>query len=69
MDMSMPVIGGADLLASVRSEPRTAAVPIVVFSAHAEAGFRDRAANAGATDYWVKGDTAIGAKVREIVGG
>jgi len=54
LDLMMPDIDGLEILRRVRSDPRTAAVPVVVFSATSEAEGRERAMRAGATDYWVK---------------
>jgi len=54
LDLMMPEIDGAAVLGRVRSDPRTAGVPVVVFSAMPEHEGRERAMRAGATDYWVK---------------
>jgi CheY-like chemotaxis protein len=45
---------GVEVLRRVRADPRTAGVPVVVFSAMPEADGRERAMGAGAADYWVK---------------
>lgn len=37
-DLMMPVMGGFELIRQLRSDPRTAAIPIIVVSGNAEAG-------------------------------
>lgn len=55
-DYSMPGADGLDLIREFRAAPsnRSAAVPILVLSAHSEAHWRDRALAAGAEDLLVK---------------
>jgi CheY-like chemotaxis protein len=53
-DMMMPQESGLDLLRYVRSNPRTAELPIIVLSAVSEPAYVDEAMDAGATDYWLK---------------
>src|SRR5215208_1567776 len=55
LDLMMPGITGFDVLRSLRSDPRTRDVPIVVFSALNEPEFVEQALSLGANDYWVKG--------------
>jgi CheY-like chemotaxis protein len=54
LDLMMPGMDGREVLRRIRSDPRTADVPVVVFSAMPEPDGRERAMRAGATDYWVK---------------
>ena len=54
LDLMMPEIDGVEVLRRIRSDPRTAEVPVVVYSAACELDGRERAMRAGATDYWVK---------------
>ena len=54
LDVMMPGMDGMQVLARVRSEPRTAALPVVMFSAVADKGFIEDALRRGASDYWVK---------------
>ena len=53
-DLMMPQESGLDLLRFVRSNPRTAELPIIVLSAVSEPAYVDEAMDAGATDYWLK---------------
>jgi CheY-like chemotaxis protein len=55
LDLMMPGITGFDVLRSLRSDPRTRDVPVVVFSALNEPEFVEEALGLGANDYWVKG--------------
>ena len=55
LDLMMPGVTGFDVLRSLRSDPRTRDVPIVVFSALDEPEFVEQALSLGANDYWVKG--------------
>ena len=55
VDLMMPRVTGFDVLRALRSDPRTRAVPIVVFSALDDPEFIEQAMSLGANDYWVKG--------------
>jgi signal transduction histidine kinase/CheY-like chemotaxis protein len=54
LDLNLPDRPGVEVLASLRSDPRTADVPVVVVSADATPGQVDRLLDAGATDYLTK---------------
>ena len=54
LDVMMPGMDGMQVLSRVRAEPRTASLPVVMFSAVADRGFIDDALRKGANDYWVK---------------
>ena len=55
LDMMMPDMNGLDVLRQLRTDARTAGVPVVMFSALDDDEWRDKAARAGANDYWIKG--------------
>lgn len=60
LDVMMPGMDGMEVLRRVRSEPKTAAIPVVMFSAVADRNFIEEAIRKGATDYWVKASFDFG---------
>ena len=55
LDAMMPKVDGLQVLKSVRTDPRTRDVPVVMFTALSDPEFRSRAMEEGANDLWVKG--------------
>jgi len=55
LDEMMPGLDGLGVLREIRKDPRTAGLPVVMFTAMYDQTFRDRALAAGADDVWVKG--------------
>jgi len=51
----MPGLDGLGVLRQIRADPRTADIPVIMFTAMYDETFRDRALAAGANDVWVKG--------------
>jgi two-component system cell cycle response regulator DivK len=69
MDIQLPKMSGLDATRQLRSDPRTAAVPIIVVTSFALSGDEQKATAAGATAYLAKpySPRALLAKIREIV--
>jgi len=54
MDLSLPVMDGWEATSTIKSDPETNSIPIIVLTAHAMAGDREKALAAGADEYDTK---------------
>jgi two-component system cell cycle response regulator DivK len=54
MDMSLPVIDGWDATRQIKADAATRGIPVIGLTAHAMAGDREKATEAGCEDYDTK---------------
>ena len=54
MDLSLPVLDGWGATKAIKANPDTSSIPIIALTAHAMAGDREKAIEAGADEYDTK---------------
>ena len=54
MDLSLPIMDGWEATSTIKENPETKDIPIIVLTAHAMAGDREKALEAGADEYDTK---------------
>lgn len=70
MDMSLPVLDGWEVTRRLKSNDSTADIPVIALTAHAMAGDRQKALEAGCDDFDVKpiDFTRLLSKISALVG-
>lgn len=70
LDIAMPRMDGFTVCRSLRSDPRTADVPVLFFTASVVGDLEDRALEAGATGIMVKplDPQSVARRIAEIIG-
>jgi CheY-like chemotaxis protein len=66
LDVMMPDMDGMEVLRRIRREPRTAHLPVVMFSAINDPAYAGYAMSKGAADFWVKGQIDF-SKLHQLV--
>jgi CheY-like chemotaxis protein len=71
MDMSLPVLDGWEASRQLKAGPPTRAIPVIALTAHAMAGDREKALEAGCDDYDTKPVefTRLLAKIQALLDG
>jgi len=54
MDLSLPVLDGWGATKAIKGDPKTENIPVIALTAHAMAGDREKALEAGANEYDTK---------------
>ena len=54
LDMNLPLVDGWTVARTLKDDPATAAIPIIALTAHAMSGDRQKALDAGCSDYHPK---------------
>ena len=54
MDLSLPIMDGWEATSTIKEDEETKSIPIIVLTAHAMAGDREKALEAGADEYDTK---------------
>lgn len=54
MDMSLPIVDGWEATRRIKANPLTSKIPVIALTAHALAGDREKAIEAGCEDYDTK---------------
>jgi CheY-like chemotaxis protein len=70
MDLDLPVVDGWEATRRLKSDPRTREIPVIALSAHALAGAREKAIEAGCDEFDIKPvefERLLG-KIRQLLG-
>jgi two-component system cell cycle response regulator DivK len=70
MDLDLPVVDGWEATRRLKNDPRTRDIPVIALSAHALAGAREKAIEAGCDEFDIKPvefERLLG-KIRQLLG-
>jgi two-component system alkaline phosphatase synthesis response regulator PhoP len=59
LDLLMPRRDGLSVLAALRADPKTKAIPVVIMSNSSKDLERQKAASLGVVDYWIKSNLSL----------
>jgi CheY-like chemotaxis protein len=59
LDLLMPRRDGLSVLATLRGDPKTKAIPVVIMSNSSKDLERQKAASLGVVDYWIKSNLSL----------
>lgn len=54
MDVSLPILDGYDATRQIKADPQTKEIPVIILTAHAMVGDREKALESGCNDYETK---------------
>ncbi len=66
LDLIMPKVQGFEVLKVLKSDPQTAAIPVVILSNLGQESDSKAAREMGALDYWVKANLALEELVQRV---
>lgn len=71
MDMSLPVMDGWEATRRIKADPATQGIPVIALTAHAMAGDKEKAMEAGCEDYDTKpvDFPRLLSKIESLIGG
>lgn len=71
MDMSLPVMDGWEATRRIKADPATQGIPVIALTAHAMAGDKEKAMEAGCEDYDTKpvDFPRLLGKIESLIGG
>lgn len=66
LDIMMPKVNGLDVLKTLKNEPKTAEIPVILLTALIQELDKSKGLTTGATDYYVKSEVLPGELVKRV---